>query len=103
RPLLDFRKYVSQPGKTRVRCVEVRVLEPLGMADGLRQIRKSLDLCDHVNVGVRIGFPAFAFDDPAGVATAGGIAGAWYGVAKCSVGILGILFERTVGKALLIT
>ena len=68
----------------------------------LASVGKSLRLGDHINVSVRIGLPSFASDDPARVASAGGIAGARHGVAEFAVGVLRILFERAVGEPLLV-
>ena len=70
RPLLDFGKDVGEARKARVRRVEVRIVEPILVANDLGQRRKCLRLRDHVDVGVGVGLPPFTFDDPPGVAAA---------------------------------
>ena len=60
-------------------------------------------LDDNINVGIRIGFPAFAFQNPARLTATRGIAGAGYRLTKMAVRELWILLHGAVTiKALLV-
>src|SRR5262245_24652931 len=63
------------------------------MADNLGQRRKSLCLDDHVFIGIRIGFPTLASNDPARMSSSGSIACPRYSRAEFAIGILRIFLE----------
>src|SRR6185312_9040247 len=61
-------------------------------------------LGDEVDVGVRVGLPALALQDAAGLAAAGIVAGARHGIAERNAfAELAVFLERAVGEALLVT
>ena len=55
------------------------------MTDGLGQPGERGQLGDDVNVGIGIGLPSFALDDPARLAATGCVTGARHRVAELSV------------------
>ena len=76
---------------------------PFRLADEIADRRPDRRLGDEVDIGVRIGFPALAFEDPAGLAAARVVAGARHRLAEGNVLTeLRILVEGPVLQALLV-
>src|ERR1700761_7690122 len=76
---------------------------PGGLADHVADFLPDRRLRDEIDVGVGIGLPAFAFQDAAGLATAGIVAGARHRVAERNAFTeLAVFLERTMGEALLV-
>src|SRR5262249_34848794 len=98
----DFVEHLVQPWKACLRCVVVRIGEPVLVANDFCQDGECLCLRDHVNVRVRIRLPALASDDPAWMASSRGIAGPRHGGTELAIGILRIFLEWTVSEALLV-
>src|SRR3546814_2883341 len=60
-------------------------------------------LGDEVDVGVGVGLPALALDDPARLAAAGVVTGARHGVAEGNaLAVLAVFLQRSVLQALLV-
>ena len=102
RPLLDLREDVVETRQARFGRVEVRIVEPLGVPDHLGERGERLQLGDDVGVGVGIGLPALALDDPPGMTAARRVAGARDRLAELAIRILRVFLQRTVGEPLLI-
>ena len=63
-----------------------------------------MSLDGEVDVGIGVGLPALALQDPAGLATAAGVAATGHNIAELAMGILGILLEvAEVVEPLLVT
>src|ERR1700728_3875603 len=76
---------------------------PAGLADHIANLLPDRGLGDEIDIGIGIGLPALAFQDAAGLAAAGIIAGAWHRVAERNAfAELAVFPERAVGEALLI-
>src|ERR1700730_13479317 len=104
RPLFNFSEHKVQLWKPRFGCIEFRVFQPFRMADNLGQRRKSLCLSYHIFIGVRIGFPTLASDDPTRMTSSGSIARPRNGRAELAVRILRIFLEHAgTGEPLLVS
>src|ERR1700682_3750979 len=76
---------------------------PAGLADHVADLLPDRRLGDEIEVSVGIGFPALAFEDAAGLAAAGIIAGARHRVAERNAfAVLAVFLQGTMGEALLI-
>src|SRR4051812_50064330 len=76
---------------------------PAGLADHVADLFPYRRLRDEVDVGVGIGLPALAFQDAAGLAAAGIVAGARHRVAeRNALAILAVFLQRPVREALLV-
>src|ERR1700716_1976029 len=76
---------------------------PAGLADHVADLLPHRRLGDEIDVGVGIGLPALAFQNAAGLAAAGIIAGARHRVAKRNAfAILAVFRERSMGETLLV-
>ena len=76
--------------------------QPLLLADHLADLLPDRRLGDEIDIGVGIGLPALAFQNPAGLAAARGIAAARHRLAELAVRVLRIFLERPVLEALLV-
>src|ERR671937_2954105 len=102
-PLLDGSEDVAQPRQARRRGGIVGIALPLRLADDIADCAPHRRLGDEIDVGVGIALPALAFEDPAGLAAAGIVAGARYrGAERNAFAVLAVLGERAVRQALLI-
>src|SRR5712672_2129437 len=102
-PLLDRGEDVLEPRQARRRLGVVRIGLPFGLADEVADRLPDRRLGDEVDVGVGIGLPALAFEDPARLAAAGVVAGARHGVAeRDALAILAVFRERPMREALLV-
>src|SRR5256885_15666832 len=73
------------------------------MTNGLAGPRPILLLDREVDVGIRVGLPTLAFQDPTGLTAAAGVTAARHRIAEWGVGVLRIFFEVShVLKTLLI-
>src|SRR3954452_220241 len=76
---------------------------PAGFADHVADLLPDRRLGDEIEVGVGIGLPALAFEDAAGLAAAGIVAGARHGIAERNAfAVLAVFLQRTMGEALLV-
>src|ERR1700735_5044647 len=76
---------------------------PAGLADHVADLLPDRGLGDEIDVSVGIGLPALAFQDAAGLAAAGIIAGARHRVAERNAfAELAVFLQRAMGEALLI-
>ena len=76
---------------------------PAGLADHVADLLPDRGLGDEIDVGVGIGLPALAFQDAAGLAAAGIVAGARHRVAERNAfAELAVFLQRAVGEALLV-
>src|SRR5262249_39754879 len=80
----------------------VRMGDPFLLADHLADRLPDRRLGDEVDVGVGVGLPALALQDPAGLAAARGVAGAWHRLAELAMRALRPLrpVERLLGAQL---
>src|SRR5262249_43380151 len=76
---------------------------PILVTNDLGQCWKCLGLGDDIDVGIRIGLPALASNNPAGMASTRSVAGTRHGRTEFTVGILRIFFQRAMRESLLIT
>src|SRR5262249_60756085 len=91
------------PRQPRRRRSVIGVGLPLRLADQVADFAPDRRLGDEIDVGVGIGLPALAFEDPAGLATAGIIAGARHRLAEGnSFAVLAVFAARTMGEPLLV-
>src|SRR5262249_52879545 len=103
-PLLDGVEDELETGETGLRRREIGLGLPLGLADHIANRLPDRSLGNKINVGVGVGLPTFAPDDPARLSAAGVVAGARHGIAEWnSLPILAVFGERTFLDALLVT
>src|SRR5216683_2220334 len=101
-PLLDSPEDRHQPRQPRLGRRVIGMGNPILLADHLADLVPYRCLGDEVDIGIVIVLPALAFEDPARLPAARGIAGAWHRLAELAVGILRKLLERAMGQALLV-
>src|SRR6185312_3367856 len=76
---------------------------PAGLTDDVADPLPDRGLGDEIDVGVGIGLPALAFQDAAGLAAAGIVAGTWHRVAERNAfAELAVFLQRAMGEPLLI-
>src|SRR6516162_2070353 len=76
---------------------------PGGLADHVADLLPHRRLRDEIDVGVGIGLPALAFEDAAGLATAGVVGGARHRLAKGNAfAMLAVFRQRAVREPLLV-
>ena len=93
----------AAPRQSRRRRGVVGVGLPFRLADQIADRPPDRRLGDEIDVSVRIALPALAFEDPAGLAAAGIVAGARHRFAeRDAFGVLAVLGQRPVREALLI-
>src|SRR3546814_6294591 len=81
-PLLDGVEDLRDLVEAGRRLDVSRVFLPLRLADEVADVAPHRRLGDEVDVGVGVGLPALALDDPARLAAAGVVTGARHGVAE---------------------
>ena len=97
------REDVLEPRQPRRRLGVVRIGLPFRLADQVADRLPHRRLGDEIDVGVGIGLPALALEDPAGLAAAGIVAGARHRLAeRDALAILAVFGERPVLEALLV-
>src|ERR1700722_7580187 len=102
-PAFDRGEDLHQARQARVRRRVVGIGDPLRLADDVADFLPHRRLGDEVEIRVRVGFPALALDDPAGLATARGVARARYRGAELALGELRVfLHDLGAGQALLV-
>src|SRR5215471_1619459 len=101
-PLLDGAEDLIEMRQPRVRRGVVRMGDPFLLADDLTDLGPHRRLRDEIDIGVGITLPALAFEDPARLAAARGVAGAGHRVAELAVRVLRVFLERTMGEPLLV-
>src|SRR5436190_1773822 len=102
-PLLDSIEDVAQPRQARRRGGIVGIALPLRLADEIADRAPYRRLGDEIDVGVGIVLPTLAFEDPAGLAAAGVVAGARHRrPERDAFPVLAVFGERAVRQALLI-
>src|ERR1043166_5961497 len=102
-PFLDGREDVLEPRQPRRRRRVVGIGLPLGLADDVADRAPHRRLGDEIGVGVRIGLPALALEDPAGLPAARVVAGARHRLAEGNAfAMLAVFGERPVLEALLV-
>src|SRR5579862_2471143 len=102
-PLLDRIEDLAQPRQPRRGRRIVRIGFPFRLADQVADRTPHRGLGDEVNVGVGIALPTLALENPARLAAAGVVAGAWRRLTERNTfAVLAVFLERTVGEALLI-
>src|SRR5664279_4886927 len=102
-PLLDGSEDVFEPRQPRPRCGVIRIGFPFRLADHVADRAPHRCLGDEIAVGVGIGFPALALENPAGLAATGVVAGARHRHAeRYAFAVLAVLGERTFRDALLV-
>src|SRR5262252_5862880 len=103
RPLLDRVEDLAQARQPRRRRGIVRIGFPFRLADYVADRAPDRRLRDEIDVGVRIGLPAFALEDPAGLAATGIIAGARHSIAEAhALAVLAVFGQRAMLQPLLI-
>ena len=93
RPFLDLVEDFRQMRQPRLRRRVPRIGQPFLAADHLADGFPDRRLGDEVDVGVGIGFPALALENPSRLPAAGGVARARDGIAERAVGILRVLLH----------
>ena len=94
RPLLDLAEDLHQVRQPPLRRRVARVGQPFRPADHFADVLPHGRLRDEIDVGVGIGLPALALQDPARLAAARCIAGARHRFEELAVRILRILFHH---------
>src|SRR5688572_4085215 len=94
RPLLDLAEDLHQVRQPRLGRRVARIGEPFGLADDLADVLPDRRLRDEVDVRVRVGLPALALQDPAGLSAARRVAGARHGVEELAVRVLRVLLHH---------
>lgn len=61
----DFSKNIENMWLSGMGCTVCRIGNPIWFADGFTGVFPVLLLNSEINIGIRIGFPAFTFQDPA--------------------------------------
>lgn len=61
----DFSKNIENMWLSGMGCTVCRIGNPIWFADGFTGVFPVLLLNSEINIGVRIGFPTFTFQDPA--------------------------------------
>jgi hypothetical protein len=103
RPCFHRRKYLLEPGQARLRRGEVRIGEPILLADHLADVLPNGRLRYEVQIGIRIRLPTLALDDGSRLASARRIGGTRYGGTELAVRILRIfLHDMRAIEALLV-
>ncbi|GCC46453.1 hypothetical protein chiPu_0030492, partial [Chiloscyllium punctatum] len=103
RPLFDAGEDLVEARQAGRRLGVVRIGLPGGLADHVADLLPDRGLGDEVDVGVRVGLPALALQDAAGLAAAGIVPGARHGIAeRDAFAELAVFLERAVGEALLV-
>src|SRR5262245_32812325 len=102
-PGFDGREDVLEPRQPRRRRRVVGIGLPLGLADQIADCAPHRRLSDEIDVGVGIGLPALAFEDPAWLAAARIVAGARHRLPeRNALAELAVFIERTMLDTLLI-
>src|SRR6516165_3470683 len=102
-PLLDRIEDVAQPRQPRRRRGVVGIGLPFRLTDEVADRAPYRRLGDEIDVGVGIALPALAFEDPAGLAAAGVVAGARHRFSERNAfAVLAVFGQRSVRQALLI-
>src|SRR5262249_15505185 len=102
-PLLDRIEDVPQPWQPRRRRGVVGIGLPFRLADEVADRTPHRRLGDEIDVGVGIALPALAFEDPAGLAAAGVVAGARHCLAeRDAFAVLAVFGQRSMPQTLLI-
>src|SRR5205085_8422039 len=86
--LLDLCKDLEDVRLARLGSGVLRILRPFRLADRLAGPLPVLLLDREVDVGVRVGFPALALEDPAGLSAAACVAAARDSIGELPVRIL---------------
>src|SRR3546814_11322288 len=100
-PLLDGVEDLRDLVEAGLRLDVSRVFLPLRLADEVADVAPHRRLGDEVDVGVGVGLPALALDDPARLAAAGVVTGARPGVADGNaLAVLAVFLPRArIGSA----
>src|SRR6202022_852369 len=102
-PLLDRREDVLEARQARVRRGVVRIGLPLRLADQVADRTPHRGLRDEIDVGIRIGLPALAFENPARLSATRIVAGARHGLAEFhAFAVLAVFLQWPMREALLI-
>src|SRR6516225_5787658 len=102
-PLLDRIEDVTQPRQPRRRRGVVGIGLPFRLADEVADRAPYGRLRDEIDVGVGIVLPALAFEDPAGLAAAGIVAGARHRFSERNAfAVLAVFGQRSVPQTLLV-
>src|SRR5450759_1800872 len=102
-PLLDGGEDGFQLRQPRLRRDVIRIGFPFRLADHVADRAPRRRLGDEISVGVGIALPAFALEDPAGLAAAGVVAGARHRLAeRNALAVLAVFGERAFRDALLV-
>src|SRR5215468_5773692 len=102
-PLLDRIEDVTQPRQPRRRRGVVGIGLPIRLADEVADRAPYGRLGDEIDVGVGIVLPALAFEDPAGLAAAGVVAGARHRLSeRDAFAVLAVFGQRSMRQTLLI-
>src|SRR6202030_3699063 len=96
-PLFDAREDLVEARQPGGRLGVIGMGLPAGLADDIANFLPDRRLSDEVDVGVGIGLPTLAFQNAAGLTTAGIVAGARHRVAERNpFAILAVLLERAM-------
>src|SRR5260370_841664 len=102
-PLLDAREDFVEPRQARRRLGVIGMGLPAGLADDIANLLPHWRLGDEADVGVGIGLPALALQNPARLAAPGIITPPRHRFAEWNAPtILPVFFHRAVGEALLV-
>src|SRR5260221_10510888 len=102
-PLLDRIEDVTQPRQPRRRRGVVGIGLPFRLADEVADRTPYRRLGDEIDVGVGIALPALAFEDPAGLAATGVVAGARHRFSERNAfAVLAVFGQRSMRQTLLI-
>src|SRR6516225_3599847 len=102
-PLLDRIEDMTQPRQPRWRRGVVGIGLPFRLADEVADRAPYGRLGDEIDVGVGIVLPALAFEDPAGLAAAGIVAGARHRFSERNAfAVLAVFGQRSVPQTLLV-
>src|SRR5208283_4949057 len=101
-PGLDRRENLFQLRQTGRRLGIAGIGLPPRLADDMADRLPHRGLDNEVDIGVGIGLPALAFQDPTRLAAARCVAGTRHGIAERAIRVLRIFGQRPVRQALLV-
>src|SRR5260370_5746007 len=100
-PLRDRIEEMSEPRQPRRRGCIIRIGPPFGLADQVTDRAPDRRLSDEVGVGVRIGFPTLALENPSGLSPTRIVAGARYCHAeRNALAVLAVFRTRPLAEPL---
>src|SRR5208283_4680891 len=101
-PFLDLAEDLHEVRQARLRCRVTGVGQPILASDHLADFSPDRRLCDEIDVGIGVGLPALALQDPSRLAATRCVSGARHRIAELSVGILWVLVHHAGAREALL-